>query len=586
MQPRFWTDYSIKRRITIAYVIFILIPFCLLSIHSYIQTRAFQSEQLSNSLQQTLSVQKSAIEGKLNLVESISNNITYNARLNSFLSEPFDNQSGAVEHYLQIISPIVSYSLLYNQVEINDIKIYMTNHSIPEGFGSFYHDTVVLGEVWYTDFIDSEERSAWIPNPNENTYVYLQKIVNLKGDFLGVTTVSALKGNLFASLNNMPEENAVIYLTDEDGLLQYGSKNIALPTEALNHTPSGQIELGGILYISKQVDRLHLNIGMMDRLSQSWMSFQLLTTLGFITAIVLSILLFYQVLKTTFIKIKASIRAMDQSIRTGFIELVPVERNDEIGVIAEKFNTLLVRISTLVGDMVKRETIHKDAQLKALQSQINPHFIYNTINLFSAKAEIAGMYDVSEAFAEFGQMLRYNMNDESHYASIRQEINHVQSYIGIQKLRYGERLDFTWSCEHEFIQQRMIRFIFQPVVENCITHGMNQQDQLCVKLEIKRYNDQELIVSITDNGKGIPIDKLQRLNSYFRHEDQQEQVVLDFNGSGIGLKNINHRLRLFYGEDYFIRLDSVEQRYTRITIRLPYFYETEDDRNAEPTHRG
>lgn len=586
MQQRFWTNYSIKRRLTMAYIVFILIPFCLLSVHSYIQTRAFQSEQLSNSLQQTLSVQKNAIEGKLNLVESISNNITYNARLNSFLSEPFDNQSGSVDQYLQIISPMVSYSLLYNQVEINDIKIYMANHSIPEGFGSFYHDTAALNKPWYVDFIESEKRFAWVPIPEENTYVYLQKIVNLKGEFLGVTSVSALKSNLFASMNDMHEEDAVIYVNDTNGQLQYGRQGKLLPAEALRYSTSNkQFELEGNIYILTPLERLKLNIGMTDTLSHSWMSLQLLTTLGFITAIVLSILLFYQVLKTTFIKIKASIRAMDQSIRTGFTELVPVERNDEIGVIAEKFNTLLVRISSLVEDMVKRETIHKDAQLKALQSQINPHFIYNTINLFSAKAEIAGMYDVSDAFAEFGQMLRYNMNDDSHYASIRQEINHVHSYIGIQKLRYGERLDFTWNCEPELLQHRMIRFIFQPIVENSITHGMDKHNQLQVNLEIKYDNQQDILVTITDNGNGIPIDRLQRLNAYFRSDNQQEQESIDYKGSGIGLKNINHRLRLFYGEEYFIRLDRVEQRYTRITVKIPYFNEAEDELDAKPTYR-
>ncbi|NMO98057.1 sensor histidine kinase [Paenibacillus lemnae] len=571
MHRRFWADYSIKRRLSIAYIAFILIPFCLLSVHSYIQTSTFQSKQTASNLEQTLSVQKNGIEAKLNLVESISHNITYNTRLQNFLSEPFNNQSDTFDLYRQIIHPIVSYSLLYNQVEISNIKIYMSNHSIPEGFGSFYHDTAVLDEPWYVHFLEAKQRSAWYSLPGEDSYIYLQKIISMEGKYLGVSRVTVLKPNLFASLTDLPNQSPAVYVIDAEGYLQYGSTVESLTKEISQNSLSKEtFEYKGHLYVLEQLERLNMRIGITAPLASSWSSFQLLTTLGFIAAIVLSILLFYQVLKMTFIKIKASIRAMDHSIRAGFTELVPVERNDEIGVISEKFNTLLVRISSLVNDMVTRETVHKDAQLKALQAQINPHFIYNTINLFSAKAEIGGLYDVSEAFAEFGQMLRYNMNSQSHYATVQQEISHVQSYIGLQKLRYGDRLHFTWTCDPELLDFKMIRFILQPVVENSITHGMKNRDKLHINLVIEQKNERELGILLHDNGCGVSMSKLRQLNERFRSGDQRDQPSSLEDGSGIGLENINNRLRLFYGESFFIKMQSDEGHFTKTVLNLPY----------------
>jgi len=565
-------NLSIKQRITISYILFILIPFCLLSIHSYVQTKNFQKEQLAGNLKQTLTVVKNSIDGKLNLVESISHNITYNTTLQSFLYSPFHVESGSMDMYIQNIRPIVYYGLVYNQVEISEIKVYMNNYSIPEGFNSFQHDTLVKEEAWYKEFIESEQRSRWITLPTNDAYAYLQKIISIEGNLLGVSRVTILKQNLLASLNESSAKVAEVYVKDRNGQLLFSTNHAYISTAAgavLNNVAEPFVQ-DGRLYVQDQNDRLGLYIGISESVPLTLHS-QLLSTFGFIGAIVLSILLFYQVLKLTFVKIKASIRAMDHSIRTGFKEHIPVERNDEIGVISEKFNTLLVQINSLVSDMVKRETIHKDAQLKTLQAQINPHFIYNTINIFSAKTELAGLYDVSEAFSDFGQMLRYNMNIQSEYATIEKEINHVLSYIRLQKLKYGDRLQFNWKCDETLLSCPILRFIVQPIVENSISHGMKQRDHLLINLTIRLTDHNELELDILDNGTGIPSSTLAQLNQFFQScNDNHSPVFSHSTGSGVGLGNINERIRLYYGAAYAIKMFSVEGEYTRTLLTLPF----------------
>jgi two-component system sensor histidine kinase YesM len=216
-----------------------------------------------------------------------------------------------------------------------------------------------------------------------------------------------------------------------------------------------------------------------------------------------------------------------------------------------------------------------------LQAQINPHFIYNTINLFSAKTELAGLYDVSEAFADFGQILRYNMNNQSAYATIDQEIHHVLRYIRLQKMRFGERLTINWTCEEQILQTPIIRFILQPVVENSIAHGMRNRSRLLITLDVKQNSRREIIIIISDNGAGISDTKLATLNRFFEQgTNDAPPVFAQGTGSGIGLGNINERLRLFYGDVYTIKMESAEGHFTRTLITVPIREEMGGERHA------
>lgn len=566
-----WNNLSIKQRLTLSYILFILIPFCFLAMHTYAQTRTYQKEQAAGNMTQTLTILKNGIEGKLNLVESISHNITFNTRLQNFLNEPFDNQNGSMDQYFQVIEPIVYYGLQYNQVEISSIRIYMDNKSIPEGFGSFYTSSEVAGKDWYDKFVNSDQQSTWISFTTERSYAYLQKIISMEGEFLGVTSVSILQQNLLNSLDDTNIVGPNFYIANKNNQLLFGSNTIKESWENFDKN-SQQFSHKGMLYVQDHIPRLGFTIGISSKLPASLRSYQLMTTIGFIAAMILAILLFYQVLKTTFIKIKASIRAMDQSIRTGFTQLISVERNDEIGVISEKFNTLLTQINHLVEDQIKQKTVHKDAQIKALQAQINPHFIYNTINLFSAKTELAGLYEVSEAFADFGRMLRYNMNNQSKYSTVQKEIQHVIHYIQLQKMKFGEKLQFDWNCDPEVLDTSIIRFILQPIVENSITHGMRNRNRLHIQIDIMLNTRNEITIILRDDGAGITTARLFELNQFFHRRTDDGQPLLEQDtgeGNGIGLGNINDRLRLFYGDASAIQMESVEGKFTQTVLTIP-----------------
>ena len=258
---------------------------------------------------------------------------------------------------------------------------------------------------------------------------------------------------------------------------------------------------------------------------------------------------------------------MTLAIHNDFKSRIPVNRKDEIGQIAQNFNILLEKINVLLRNLVIKETAHKDAQFKALQFQINPHFIYNTIDVYVNKLALAGNYEIADSIADFGRMLRYNIGRKEIFTTLRMELDYIKSYIGIQKLRFEERLKLNINVPKELLGFKIIKFILQPVVENSILHNMNENG---MKLEINidvRMSDEKLIISISDNGHGIEPSKLKELNNQFITSRYKQ--FSDPGNTNIGLQNINERLKLFYGNEYHIRMKSVYGRNTTTILTIP-----------------
>jgi sensor histidine kinase YesM len=254
---------------------------------------------------------------------------------------------------------------------------------------------------------------------------------------------------------------------------------------------------------------------------------------------------------------------------------IPNAHNDEVGQMAESFNVLIEKINFLINDVVKKETAYKDAQLTALQYQINPHFIYNTIDIFRMKLELEGNYEMADSITSFGKMLRYNINRDSQYATIKEEVDYIEKYLNLQKLRYGERIVFVADLPEDFKNIKIIRFMLQPIVENSIKHGIdNYKKGLYIQIKfIKRMRCVQ--VEVIDNGKGINDAELELLNKQLKNSKALEKKNDTY--KNIGLENINARIKLFYGEQYYIKLESIEGEYTKAIINIPMLRIEGDD---------
>jgi two-component system, sensor histidine kinase YesM len=275
----------------------------------------------------------------------------------------------------------------------------------------------------------------------------------------------------------------------------------------------------------------------------------------------------YLLLRVIYREIVLITKQMNKVAEGHFDYRIPVKSKDELGKITEDFNVLIDRINQLVNEIVQKEIIQKDAQIAALQHQINPHMIYNTIDIFRMKTELEGNYETADGLASFGDMLRYNLNISSRFATIRDEIGNVQSYIRLQKIRYGEKVQLKVTLSPEIMDAKVLKFILQPVVENCIKHGLKDKSKgLKITIDVEDAGG-DFKIRVTDNGCGIDCRKLESLNSEFSNARMNDT----FRGGEreIALTNINKRLLLYYGNEYYIRLDSVYSKYTTVIITVP-----------------
>jgi len=563
---------SIKSKVTLAFIFFILIPFSVLGFYTYNQSQRYMQDQLLANSQTTVKQIKYTIENKIDLIESVSNNITYNYRLQQFLGELYSLEKNSLDTYFNYAAPLVNYAMQFQKINIQKISIYSSNESIPEGFGSFYSEQKVKKESWYDSFMASDKKFLWVLNTNHadgsEIFRYIQKMISIEGHYLGITIVDVRSNDLLEAAENPNIANQPVFILDENHkIISQESEDAmhALDEVAPTLFSQGYAKKSGFLYVSDTLKGIRYTILMAIPLPSLLASLQVAANLAFILTFIVLLIAFYFVLKKTLGKMKTSIKQMDLAIETGF-QPIPIVRKDEFGVITERFNTLLHKISLLLSDSIKKETLHKDAQLIALQSQINPHFIYNTLDIFSAKMELAGQYDVSDAMADFGKMMRYHMEGQAKFSTLAEELRFVEQYLNLQKIKYGDTIHFQIDAPTELLSMQVLKFILQPIVENSVKHGFATQDTLDIDIFVSQ--ESAIRLCVRDNGTGIEAARLQEINEQFRTS------VYDTSGNrdreSIGLGNINERLKLFYGEQYHLQLNSIEGMFTETILTLPY----------------
>lgn len=238
---------------------------------------------------------------------------------------------------------------------------------------------------------------------------------------------------------------------------------------------------------------------------------------------------------------------------------------DEIGELGSQFNKMLSEIRRLMEDNLKRELLAKNAEIKALQNQINAHFIYNVLESIKMMAEIEEKYDISDAITTFGKLLRYSMRWNSGNVTVEQEIDYIRNYLKLINLRFDYEIYLSLNIPDIIYQQQIPKMSLQPIVENAIYHGIEQMAE-DTNIYIKGLIDgNDCMIEITDAGKGMSEEEVVQLYKKIAGEIE----TTGGSGNGIGLKNVQDRIRMSFGDAYGIEIASKLGCYTKIMVRIP-----------------
>lgn len=242
------------------------------------------------------------------------------------------------------------------------------------------------------------------------------------------------------------------------------------------------------------------------------------------------------------------------------IEDIEVISDNEIGSLTRSFNVMTHRIRELMEQNVKEQEQKRKIELKALQSQINPHFLYNTLDSIIWMAEGMKNEEVVVMTASLARLLRQSISNEDELVSIGQEIEYVRSYLTIQKMRYKDKLEFEIDVDPYITHVPIIRLVLQPIVENAIYHGLKYKDSRGLLTVHGYVKGENVVIDIIDDGVGMDAETLKHI--YDKHK-------VNYRSNGVGVYNVQQRLVLYYGKDYGIIYHSEKGKGTTASVVIP-----------------
>lgn len=250
-----------------------------------------------------------------------------------------------------------------------------------------------------------------------------------------------------------------------------------------------------------------------------------------------------------------------KSVEKGDLSVsIKVKSKDEIGQLNYSFNNMVMKLKTLISKLLEEQKKKSDMEFQILQAQINPHFLYNTLDSIKWLAVIQNVTNIGDMTTALINLLKYNISKNTPTVSLAEEIESVNNYIKIQKFRYGDMFSIEYNIDEETKNCEILKFILQPIVENAIIHGFENVECKGIITINSSIIENDLIIEVIDNGAGMDRDTL---DSIKKEEDFKKKYI------AIGVHNIQERIKVYFGEKYGLSFSSKPDQGTTVSFRLP-----------------
>jgi two-component system sensor histidine kinase YesM len=267
---------------------------------------------------------------------------------------------------------------------------------------------------------------------------------------------------------------------------------------------------------------------------------------------------------------KRLVKSMNLVGKGEFNTTVQIKGEDEIAVVGRNFNKMVLHLQELVENLSIEQQRKQKAQFQALQAQINPHFLLNTLNSIKWMAILSGSEHVSEMISKLGKLLNFTMKNEEEFVTLREELDYLQVYMSLQEIRYHDQISIKIEVPEGLMECELLKFTLQPAVENSIIHGNN----FPLRIEIHAEEQEgKLLVTLQDNGVGMSEETIQQVKS------QMNQPHAKY--SGLGIRNVNERIKLHFGAQYGIQIYSQQNVGVRMILELPLVRREVDDSHID-----
>lgn len=571
-------------RMILIYVIGGLLPLSAIIgylIHGTNQVLVSQAENAEIAELQTIGRQILELE---NTMTTVSSYFYFDDKLEEIAAKQYTDYQEMINDY-RGYTAFKEYQSYYNTM-ISRISIFLQNHTLRGNSDFVVVDADTEVEAWYQRVSTEGSGCVWTCLPislpkYDHAPAIARMIKTKKSENVGVLVIY-LRPQQFEKMIWEQEGSTYIVL---DGETLLTSRHETIPFEELKqYLPDAaeekyqtRIKAGEEEYVLtcenvKQEDTSDyfqvVSVRAVDEILREAYAQQRKSIWLFLGSVVLAGTLIFA-FSWSFARRVGRFREQMQKASEGNFELEEkLGGNDEISQLYDYLSVMIWRIQRLLAQ-VYQEKIHaerlktsqKDAEFKMLTSQINPHFLYNTLETIRMKARINKQYEIEELVKMLGKILRSSIQAGSKDMTIREEVELAEYYLKIQQYRFGERIQYQIYVEEGIERQKILPLLIQPLVENCIIHGLEgREDVGHIDICVKR-SGQNVVITVTDDGAGICGEKIAEI--------RRELAGNRTKGEHIGICNVNQRVRLRYGEEYGVTVESICGEYTRVEITLP-----------------
>jgi len=553
---------KLRYKLAIFYSLFCFLPVMLLFLLSFLQMRSIIDDKEKLNLQSYLQQSVSSMDRTLDGYNSLSDYIAFDRTLAEAFSMEYGTPYEQYEQLTQKVDPILRSSSYFHG-GMQRITIYTDN-------GMVKHDTTVapVSEIEETDWYQKTLEHPglnWFVNYPEKTLFSARKLA-FSGAREGVNILymDVDYQKLFTPYAETLISECGLYITDQEGKLVFEESRFSGKNQNYDLTYSEFLEQrdrGSADYtiLCEQSNTTGWTVWLYQPVGLAGESMR---PIGVMAGVTILICIFAAVLAYFITSSMVSGRierltCLMQEVQEGSMDMqVGSDDRDEIGMLYRGFGSMMKRIRTLINEVYLGKITQKEAELKALQAQINPHFLYNTLSLINWKALAAGEEDISRMTLAMSTFYRTALNRGRNVLQVEAELSNTRAYLEIQSMLHDGDFDYEIEVQPEILQCESLNLILQPLVENAIHHGIEEKTDGRGKISVRGWKEDNCVwFMVEDNGVGM--------------EQKVADKILTMESKGYGVRNVDERIRLCYGEKYAMKVESVVGKGTKMTIHFP-----------------
>lgn len=589
---RLFNKASIKRQLYVIYFIAVFLPVTILGTFLILNTKNLLTSYHRDLLQSDNLRVKTILFEITTQVYNISENLAFDKEIQEIVTGSYYIRSNMIQE-LADFTTVDNYS--NNYAEIEEIEIYTDNPGFMDYKQFYLADDETQQSEWFQRAI-SQTSVFWMPMVDTDKYgneywnlCLIRKIpmsdtkynavlvIKISDNYLK-TRISSLEYDSMVSIDKMP----IFFSSDREAYGTYQKINIDYEENYYQYV--GNLEINGVncfvdvstlhmyqsdskVYICTVNDQAYKNINSILNICLAILA----------VAIILPAIIIYFFTRYFTSRILTLRQAMHQASNEDYEIINSVQGQDEVSEAFSDLEVMVQKIKQKDADMYESRISEQELlseqqamEFNMLASQINPHFLYNTLETIRMKAFTAGDREVATAIKLLGKSMRYVLeNTGTKFTTLSKALEHVKTYLAIQELRFGDKFDSVFEIEEDINTDTIdiLPLLLQPVVENAILHGLEEKvSGGLVKIAIYRKipeKEEILFIDVTDNGCGMKEEELKSLRESIEQKDISRS-------KSIGLYNINQRIKLSYGQQYGIKITSVHGQGTTVRLLIPF----------------